>query len=207
MQHKDYSTVVTLFVARCMTLKQARLSPLVVFDSIGCVSTDKAPERERRAKRRAAGNAELLLLGDENLDDDERADREAHRLKYLRMALSITPELVFATTRGLRAAGIQHVVSPGEADHQLVRLVQSELATWACSIDGDILAHGVPVIRMLKFDTGRGVAHHLKEGHGWWKGLTSSVAHAFLCGCDYSPGIPGIGKLRAKAIMEGGQSM
>ena len=44
MQHKDYSTVVTLFVARCMALKQARLSPLVVFDSIGCVSAEKAPE-------------------------------------------------------------------------------------------------------------------------------------------------------------------
>ncbi len=187
-----------------MRMIQAQIIPVFVFDSIGAVSEDKDEERQRRAKRRSDAHAELLEIemgSWEDLTPDEKTHRETQRDKYLRMALSIEPDLIFACIRGCRAHGMSYFVSPGEADHQIVHLVQSGACAYACSIDGDVLAHGIPVIKKFHYQDGNGLVYHLKTGQGWWNGLYAAVAYAFFVGCDYTTGIPHIGKVKAEQIM------
>jgi 5'-3' exonuclease len=202
MQTRDYTGVIANFFARAMCMIRANIIPVFVFDSIGAVSDDKDEERQRRAKRRSDAHAELLEMGWDNLTPDEKEDRMTLRQKFLQMALTIEPDLIFACIRGCRAHGMSYFVSPGEADHQIVHLVQSGACAYACSIDGDILAHGIPVIRSFHYQGGNGLVYCLKTGQGWWNGLEAAVAYAFFVGCDYTPGIPQIGKVKAVKIME-----
>ncbi len=180
---------------------RANIIPVFVFDSIGAVSEDKDEERQRRAKRRSDAYAELLEMGWDNLTPDEKEVRKTLRDQFLQMAITIEPDLIFACIRGCRAHGISYFVSPGEADHQIVHLVQSGACAYACSTDGDILAHGIPVIRKFHYQSGNGLVYHLKTGQGWWNGLEAGVAYAFFVGCDYTPGIPKIGSVKAEKIM------
>jgi 5'-3' exonuclease len=152
-----HDAVVSGFMRRLKCLRTANLIPVVVFDSVGATSSDKGPEQERRTAKREKAYQSWMDMGWEALTDDQKADKESEKKRYLQAALSIKPKLVWQVIRELRLEGYSYFVAPGEADHQLVHAVQSGMCQCALTIDGDMLAHGIPVTRNFNFNSGTGI--------------------------------------------------
>ena len=66
-------------------------------------------------------------------------------------------------------------------------------------IDGDVLAHGVPIIRNFDFSCGSGVVYQLPDDDDF--PLRGDAAWAFMLGCDYTEGVYGIGPVLAYEVL------
>ena len=191
---------------RLMLLSGCRC--VVCLDPVGSYQADlvwieaKAHEVRKRNERRSKMWQSWLDMDWENLTDVEKKENEALRKKYLQGALRITPPLVFQLMRSLRDAGFSYIQSPGEADHQLVHLVQAGVCDYALTIDGDVLAHGVPVIRSFDFSCGSGVVYQLPTENDFLLRGKAAFAWAFMLGCDYTDGVHGIGPVIARVILD-----
>ena len=205
----DIKKVVNHFRQRVKLMVMAGIRPVIVLDKVGdyrdeggSVVDAKKAENDRRAEKRERMWDSWLALEWENLTEDERQENESLKRKYLQGALRITPKLVWGLIRGLREDGISYIMSPGEADHQLVHLVKTGLCQYALTIDGDVLAHGIPVIRKFDFHTGSGAVYEVPRTPEFFLSGRASFVWAFLSGCDYTPGVHGIGPVLAKDIIE-----
>ena len=104
--------------------------------------------------------------------------------------------------------GIQCIVSPHEADAQLVSLVNTGQAYLAISEDSDLMALGCQrVLYKLDLDnfTGDLVLHDdiFNDDLSPFKGFTVSMMaiHSIVVGNDYSDGVPGYGHTKARALV------
>ena len=167
----------------------------------GSVLDDKRAENERRNAKRDRMWESWLSLDWANMSDFERKENEGLKNKYLQGALRITPKLVWALTRGLRKEGVSYIMCPGEADHQMVHLVRSGLCQHALTIDGDVLAQGIPAIRKFDFQSGKGAVYQVPESPEFPLQGRGSFVWAFLLGCDYTNGVHGIGPKLAKEVL------
>jgi hypothetical protein len=132
---------------------------------------------------------------------EEQALHQHDRDSWLGKAITISADLTRCVIKAVREAGFAYFVSPGEADQQLVHLCRSGLADYIWTMDGDIVAQGVPVIRDLDFTTKFGVVYQLKASK-WWKSVRSSYVFAFFAGCDYNRGgVRNIGPAKAIHIL------
>lgn len=123
--------------------------------------------------------------------------------KLAKKALDITPELAACVCAYLKARKIPFVVAPNEADAQMVWLEREGIVDGILSEDSDLLVFGAKKLytkledtQVIMVDSCGMSTLPLFRGHGSFS-LQELRTLAIISGCDYSPGIPGIGVVKA----------
>ncbi|KAF4692279.1 Excision repair cross-complementing rodent repair deficiency, complementation group 5 [Perkinsus olseni] len=105
----------------------------------------------------------------------------------------------------LTAFGVPWVDAPCEAEAQCVALVQNGLADGVISDDSDTLMYGADVVlRRLYFDAMYVEMYSSNRMPDRLREQDAMVSLAMLLGCDYTPGVLGIGAVNALEIIEAG---
>jgi exonuclease-1 len=127
--HKDYTSLVTEIDKRVRDLLLHGVHPVLVFD--GAPFPGKmATNASRQGSRDAAYDRVMQAV-----KEGETAPKTD-----LVSAISITEDMVIAVISGVaRARGLPYLVSPYEADHQLVFLARIGLIEYIMTIDSDLV--------------------------------------------------------------------
>ena len=125
---------ITSFLKRVQQLIDASIIPIIVFD--GGDLPAKQPTNE---KRRAARSIAL-----EKAKSYEQRGMTAEALEQFKLAVDITPDLLYPLFTVLRRRHIKFIVAPYEADAQLSFLVQNNIANFAITEDSDLLVYRCP---------------------------------------------------------------
>jgi exonuclease-1 len=190
------------YVEYCMDLinmlkKNGVVDIIVVLDgsSLPAKGLENKSRREKREQKLALGNTA------KEQGHDELA------LKHYQQSISITKEMVQQLILALRAAGIEFMVSPYEADAQLAFLSKSGDVDLVISEDSDLLVYGCKrVLYKLDFN-GNGqeiIRRRLGENTDMtFLNWNDSQFKLFCClaGCDYHVKIKGLGLKKSHAIV------
>lgn len=186
---------------RSIRLIELGIKPIYVFD--GKPPPMKAGELAKRAEaKKAAEEAAKKAEEEGNLEMAEKFSRRVNR---------ITPEMMDACKRLVRAMGIPVVESPCEAEAQCAELVKHGLAYATASEDMDSLTFGTNrLVRQLW----SGVSSSAQKKGQKPTEFTLDVALedleldmdkfvdlCILCGCDYVDGIKGVGVVKALSLI------
>lgn len=165
------------------------ITPYLVFD--GDYLPSKAGTEKERAKRRADSKRlglELLSVGKTS---------QAHL--ELQKAVDVTPDMARMLIEELKHHNIQYIVAPYEADSQLAYLERKGIINGILSEDSDLLVFGAKCL-ITKLDK-YGECVEVNRNHftacreislvGWTDADFRRMA--ILSGCDYLPGISGMG--------------
>ena len=165
------------------------VKPYLVFDGDYLPSKGHT-EKDRAARRKESRRAGLQLL---------QAGKTAQAQQELQKAVDVTPLMAREMIEELKAAGIPYVVAPYEADSQLAYLEQQGTIQGVLSEDSDLLVFGVRCLLtkldqygecvMIRRDDFTACRELSLVG---WK-LSDFRIMAMLSGCDYLPGIGGMG--------------
>ena len=165
------------------------VKPYLVFD--GDYLPSKAhTEKDRAARRKESRRTGLQLL---------QAGKTAQAQQELQKAVDVTPLMAREMIEELKAAGIPYVVAPYEADSQLAYLEQQGTIHGVLSEDSDLLVFGVRCLLTKLDQYGECVMIRRDDFTacrelslvGWT--LNDFRIMAMLSGCDYLPGIGGMG--------------
>jgi len=139
----NFNPVKDAVLRRCEKLIAAGITPILVFD--GAPGANKAAEKARRAKKVAAAQRQL----DEHASGVHTLKRPALDKAVVTVASVKASTLAFKDfmVRACRENSVAYVVSPREADHQMVHMVRQGQADAICSVDADTLLHEVMVVR------------------------------------------------------------
>ncbi|KAH0538520.1 hypothetical protein FGG08_004907 [Glutinoglossum americanum] len=124
------------FVDFCMhrvrMLQHFGVTPFLVFDG------DYLPSKAATEANRASKREESRQLGLELY----RLGKKSQAHLELQKAVDVSPEMAGQVIRELKAAGVQYVVAPYEADAQLVYLERNGFISGILSEDSDLLVFG-----------------------------------------------------------------
>jgi exonuclease-1 len=173
------------------------ITPYIIFDGDNLPSkagTEKG-RRERRKEGKRLG-MELLKLG-----------KTAQAHLELQKSVDVTPEMARAWMEELKHHNIQYVVAPYEADSQMAYLEGKGIIDGVLSEDSDLLVFGVKCL-LTKLDK-YGDCVEVNRKHftacrevsfvGWSDADFRRMA--ILSGCDYLPGIGGLGLKTAHRML------
>ncbi|KAL5113222.1 Rad2 nuclease [Pleosporales sp. CAS-2024a] len=173
------------------------ITPYIVFDGDNLPS--KAGTEQDRRERRAEGKR----LGQELLKVGKIA--QAHL--ELQKSVDVTPEMARVFIEELKHHNIQYVVAPYEADSQMAYLERKGIIDGVLSEDSDLLVFGVKCL-ITKLDK-YGECVEVNRNHftacrevsfvGWSDADFRRMA--ILSGCDYLPGIGGLGLKTAHRML------
>lgn len=165
------------------------ITPYLVFDgdNLPSKSGTEKDRRERRKESRRLG-LELLKVGKTS---------QAHL--ELQKSVDVTPEMARMLIEELKHHNIQYLVAPYEADSQLAYLERKGIIDGILSEDSDLLVFGAKCL-ITKLDK-YGECVEVNRSHftacrevslaGWSDADFRRMA--ILSGCDYLPGIGGMG--------------
>jgi exonuclease-1 len=173
------------------------ITPYIIFDGDNLPSkagTEK-DRRERRKEGKRLG-AELLKVG-----------KTAQAHLELQKAVDVTPEMARMFIEELKHNNIQYVVAPYEADSQMAYMERKGIINGVLSEDSDLLVFGVKCL-ITKLDK-YGDCIEVNRNHftacrevsfvGWSDADFRRMA--ILSGCDYLPGIGGLGLKTAHRML------
>lgn len=173
------------------------VTPYLVFDGDNLPSK-AGTEKERRAKRKEGKRLGLELL---KLGKTSQAHLE------LQKSVDVTPEMARMVIEELKHHNIQYLVAPYEADSQLAYLERKGIINGVLSEDSDLLVFGVKCL-ITKLDK-YGDCIEVNRNHftacrevslvGWSDADFRRMA--ILSGCDYLPGIGGLGLKTAHRML------
>ncbi|KAI5169835.1 exonuclease 1 [Pancytospora epiphaga] len=179
---------VPLLVKKAQTLASYGIIPIFVFDGDPSVSKEPTNAERRAYREKCRVEAEFYLTR----GDDTRA-RE-----LMKRCVSITPLFLFEALKGLRSAGFEYIVSPYEADAQLVFLQSIGYIDWIMTVDSDLIPYGGDRI-LYNFN-----GTHVEEFNRTHLPKAKDVFFAenildicILSGCDYISSIKGVGLMTA----------
>ncbi|KAJ4348335.1 Rad2 nuclease [Didymosphaeria variabile] len=188
-QDKPTTKFVDFAMNRVRMLIHFGITPYLVFDGDNLPSksgTEKS-RRERRKESKRLG-LELLKVGKTS---------QAHM--ELQKSVDVTPEMARMLIEELKHHNIQYTVAPYEADSQLVYLERKGIIDGILSEDSDLLVFGAKCL-ITKLDK-YGECVEVNRDHftacrevslaGWSDADFRRMA--ILSGCDYLPGIGGMG--------------
>jgi exonuclease-1 len=173
------------------------ITPYIIFDGDNLPSkagTEK-DRRERRKEGKRLG-AELLKVG-----------KTAQAHLELQKSVDVTPEMARMFIEELKHNNIQYVVAPYEADSQMAYMERKGIINGVLSEDSDLLVFGVKclITKLDKF----GDCIEVNRSHftacrevsfvGWSDADFRRMA--ILSGCDYLPGIGGLGLKTAHRML------
>ena len=173
------------------------VTPYLVFDGDNLPSkagTEKG-RRERRKEGKRLG-LELLEVG-----------KTAQAQQELQKSVDVTPEMARMVIEELKRNNVQYVVAPYEADSQLAYLERKGIIDGVLSEDSDLLVFGVKCL-ITKLDKW-GECIEVNRNHfaacrevslvGWSDADFRRMC--ILSGCDYLPGIGGLGLKTAHRML------
>lgn len=173
------------------------ITPYIVFDgdNLPSKSGTEKDRRERRKEGRRLG-LELLKVG-----------KTAQAQQELQKAVDVTPEMARMLIEELKQHKIQYVVAPYEADSQMAYLERKGIINGVLSEDSDLLVFGVKclITKLDKYgecvEINRNLFTACREVSlvGWTDADFRSMA--ILSGCDYLPGIGGLGLKTAHRML------
>jgi exonuclease-1 len=173
------------------------VTPYIIFDGDNLPS--KAGTEKGRRDRRKEGKRlgmELLKMGKVS---------QAHL--ELQKAVDVTPEMARMFIEELKQNNIQYIVAPYEADSQMAYMERKGIINGVLSEDSDLLVFGVKCL-ITKLDK-YGDCVEVNRNHftacrevsfvGWSDADFRRMA--ILSGCDYLPGIGGLGLKTAHRML------
>ncbi|KZM20046.1 Rad2 nuclease [Ascochyta rabiei] len=173
------------------------ITPYLIFDGDNLPSK-AGTEKDRRERRKEGKRLGLELL---KLGKTSQAQLE------LQKAVDVTPEMARAFIEELKASNVQYVVAPYEADSQMVYLERKGVIDGILSEDSDLLVFGAKCL-ITKLDK-YGDCIEVNRNHftacreislvGWSDADFRRMA--ILSGCDYLPGIGGLGLKTAHRML------
>lgn len=113
-------------------LIESGIIPIIVFDGINLPSKARTNSM-RQAQREDAGVMAMEL---------ERLGKHKDALAYFQKAVSIVSETVLTWIKDLKNFGVEYIVSPFEADAQMVYLERTGYVDAVMTEDSDIIAYG-----------------------------------------------------------------
>ncbi|XP_061343645.1 exonuclease 1 [Gastrolobium bilobum] len=191
------------FMHRVNMLRFYKITPVVVFDG-GNVPCKAATEEERKRKRTANRQLAMAKLKEGNVSAAS---------ELFQRAVNITPLMAHQLIQTLKSENIEFVVAPYEADAQLAYMstLEAEKGGIAAVIteDSDLIAYGCPAI-IFKMDRhGNGERVELEKVFSAESSRPSFrsfdmklfTGMCVLAGCDFLSSVPGIGIVRAHALV------
>ena len=173
------------------------ITPYLVFDGDNLPSK-AGTEKERRERRREGKRLGLELL---------KVGKAAQAQQELQKSVDVTPEMARMVIEELKHHNIQYVVAPYEADSQLAYLERKGIISGVLSEDSDLLVFGVKCL-ITKLDK-YGDCIEVNRNHftacrevsfvGWSDADFRRMC--ILSGCDYLPGIGGLGLKTAHRML------
>jgi exonuclease-1 len=173
------------------------ITPYIIFDGDNLPSK-AGTEKERREKRKEGRRLGLELL---------KVGKASQAQQELQKAVDVTPEMARAFIEELKHHNIQYVVAPYEADSQMAYLERKGIIDGVLSEDSDLLVFGVKCL-ITKLDK-YGDCVEVNRNHftacrevsfvGWSDADFRRMA--ILSGCDYLPGIGGLGLKTAHRML------
>ncbi|KAF2827311.1 exodeoxyribonuclease 1 [Ophiobolus disseminans] len=191
----------TKYVDFCMNrvrmLIHFGITPYIIFDGDNLPSKS-GTEKDRREKRKEGRRLGLELL---------KVGKAAQAQQELQKAVDVTPEMARMFIEELKHHNIQYVVAPYEADSQMAYLERKGIIDGVLSEDSDLLVFGVKCL-LTKLDKygdcvevnrTRFTACREVSFVGWSDADFRRMA--ILSGCDYLPGIGGLGLKTAHRML------
>ncbi|XP_054822163.1 exonuclease 1 isoform X2 [Prosopis cineraria] len=191
------------FMHRIKLLRYYKITPVVVFDG-GNVPCKAATEEDRKRKRSANRDLAMAKLKEGNVNAAS---------ELFQRAVNVTPIMAYQLIQVLRSEKVEFVVAPYEADAQLAYM--SKIKTGKGGVvaviteDSDLIAYGCPAIvfKMDRYGNGESI-----ELNKVFKAATCKPSFrnfdmelftgmSVLAGCDFLPSVPGIGIVRAHALV------
>lgn len=193
------------YVSFCMErvelLIRHGVTPLLVFDGADLPSKAQTEDGRRAKRERALAAAKLMLA--------QGRRGAAHAL--FTEAVDVTPTVAHRLLQVLRRRGVSFIIAPYEADAQLAYLSEQGIADVIITEDSDALPYrcrrvcfkldkdgfGVDVKRLpaasffRKIDQRDGQSVDAINLTGFRDDTFLDMC--ILCGCDYSPSLPGLG--------------
>lgn len=170
-------------------LQHFGVTPYLVFD--GGRLPSKAHTEQERSERRKKGRREGLAL--------LQAGKSTLAYQELQKSIDVTPQMARNLIEELKMAGVEYVVAPYEADSQLAYLENKGQIAGILSEDSDLLVFGAKTL-ITKLDQYGECVVYRRADFGKCKDIslvnwsdTEFRMMAILSGCDYLPGIQGIG--------------
>ncbi|EDU49371.1 Exo 5'-3' exonuclease including N-terminal domain of PolI [Pyrenophora tritici-repentis] len=173
------------------------ITPYLVFDGDNLPSK-AGTEKDRRERRKEGKRLGLELL---------KVGKAAQAQQELQKSVDVTPEMARMVIEELKHHNIQYVVAPYEADSQLAYLERKGIINGVLSEDSDLLVFGVKCL-ITKLDK-YGDCIEVNRNHftacrevsfvGWSDADFRRMC--ILSGCDYLPGIGGLGLKTAHRML------
>ncbi|KAF9429972.1 Rad2 nuclease [Podila epigama] len=188
---------VIYFMRQIEMFKFFGVKPYVVFDG-GYLPSKAATEDERLSRREESKKQAMELL---------KAGKSKQALEQFRKCVDVTPEMAHAVIQALKAANVDYVVAPYEADAQLAYLEKCGIVDGIVTEDSDLIVFGCKrmIFKLDKFGAGIEILHdNLRmvqevSFHDW--SMTEIRHMCILSGCDYLPSIPGMGLKTAQRLL------
>ncbi|KAG5929062.1 hypothetical protein E4U42_007287 [Claviceps africana] len=188
-QGKPTDRYVHTAMHRVRMLQHFGVTPYMVFD--GDYLPSKAVTEESRARRRE----EKMRLANELL----QAGKTSQATHEFQKCIDVTPEMASCLIQKLKQMGIPYVVAPYEADAQLVYLERQGLVHGILSDDSDLLVFGAKRLLTKLDQYGNCIEINRRDFcacrevslTGWSDADFRRMA--IMSGCDYLPGISGVG--------------
>ncbi|KAF1938610.1 exodeoxyribonuclease 1 [Clathrospora elynae] len=194
---KPTTKYVEFVMNRVRMLIHFGVTPYLVFDGDNLPSK-AGTEKDRRERRKEGKRLGLELL---KIGKISQAHQE------LQKSVDVTPEMARNVIEELKHHNIQYVVAPYEADSQLAYLERTGIINGVLSEDSDLLVFGVKCL-ITKLDK-YGDCIEVNRKHftacrevsfvGWSDADFRRMA--ILSGCDYLPGIGGLGLKTAHRML------
>ncbi|XP_028787023.1 exonuclease 1 isoform X2 [Neltuma alba] len=176
------------------------MSPTLFFGA----SMQAATEEDRKRKRSANRDLAMAKLKEGNVNAAS---------ELFQRALNVTPIMAHQLIQVLRSENIEFVVAPYEADAQLAYMskIKRENGGVVAVIteDSDLIAYGCPAIvfKMDRYGNGESIeldkvfkAEACKPSFRNFD-MELFTGMSVLAGCDFLPSVPGIGIVRAHALV------
>lgn len=173
------------------------ITPYLIFDGDNLPSK-AGTEKDRRERRKEGRRLGLELL---------KVGKTSQAQLELQKAVDVTPDMARAFIEELKGSNVQYVVAPYEADSQMVYLERKGIIDGILSEDSDLLVFGAKCL-ITKLDK-YGDCVEVNRNHftacreislvGWSDADFRRMA--ILSGCDYLPGIGGLGLKTAHRML------
>lgn len=187
---------INYILRRLKMMEHFGIKAYMVFDG------DHLPSKAMTEKERRVGREENRAKALEALaQGDKRA-----AWTFARKAVDITPGMAKSLIEEFKRLGVSYVVAPYEADSQMVYLEQVGLVDGILSEDSDLLIFGCQTLITKLKDNGQCIEVSRSQ-FGKCKTDLSVLDQdqlrlmAIISGCDYTKGIPGLGVLKAAALV------
>ncbi|XP_021727024.1 exonuclease 1-like [Chenopodium quinoa] len=194
---------INYFMHRIKLLKHHKITPVVVFDG-GNIPCKAGTENERYRRRKVNKEMAMEKLNEGNVGG---------AIELFQRAISITPSMAHLLIQTLKTENVEFIVAPYEADAQLAYLSslgeENGGIVAIISEDSDLLAYGCPsiIFKMDRFGNGEEIiidkVFNSTEIKPSFRNFNTNlfIDMCVLAGCDFLPSIPGIGIVKAHALV------